>query len=976
MTTHRTEGTRGICGRVPVPLLGNTAGIVTAVAWLAWSATVLAAGLDGTFKPGIVLGTNESVRAVIPDGAGRWLVGHGSRVSRLLADGRKDDTFDAGAVGDGEVTTLAQGSEGKLYVGGRFLQFGGRSSPALARLMPDGRVDATYPAGLPLEFPGRTGVVESVAFQADGKLLVGGQFQSWNGQRAPSVLRLAADGSVDVSFTENVRRCYPAQTNTTTRWVEVDGVMTQVTEVTVNYDVLSVRGAIGSVTVREDGRILIAGVVSALVNPDGLPAAIHGDATPWVRRALPGGEVLLAAVESRPGSATRTLRVRRVRPDDAWSVVWEVTSPFPIDGELRTVALDEAGGIWIGGTFRSVGGHRCEGVARLNADGSVDPSMATVLERPETSPWEVLDILGSWVEPRVEGLEALAGGGMLAFGRFSGVNGLPLPGLARWSGGQAPDGPPAVGAGRGFLAVEEGTRCQLGFPVTSRSPVSAGWEKDGVVLPGATTPVLELGVARLGSGGVYRVRLTNAFGVTLGPEVRLAVALTRTHPGSLDGTFPQARVVGAGSRPSTVATSDSIWVVGEFEGLEDHATRCVARLNRAGVVDRGFVMLRGDARRTRMERVEQWVPLSDGRYAAFLDLEFGTRLPGEFVDPVVVVKADGAVDPDFRLGVGPVRAGSIFSGISQVAAGPGGTLFVSGRLVTTEGGVRGALFRLLPNGTPDPTFRPPGWDIGPKIAVQSDGAIVVARPVSAVGDPIRVERLLSDGQVDPAFRPWDSPLTSSGSLRTDRRGRIWLEGNRLTDINMRVFRLLPDGTPDAGFVPFRGANWSPLIQVFLVGTDSQDRALVMPSHPAGGLTIPLPEGMTYLPSLVRLEDDGALDASFALGTEYAWFPSHGTAVTAEDQLTGIESTWGGFRLFQINGRDERRIETVRDAAGQPALRIQTRPGRRYRLESAANPVAGRWAEIGAVDGDGTAKTVTVGMGDGSPRYFRMRLEDR
>jgi hypothetical protein len=593
------------------------------------------------------------------------------------------------------------------------------------------------------------------------------------------------------------------------------------------------------------------------------------------------------------------------------------------------------------------------------------------LARAENNPWEHLGFLSLGGDPWVGGLEPVAGGGMLAFGRFSGVNGQPMPGLARWSGGPAPDGPPVLGAGPEFLEVEEGTPVQLGVPVTSRAPVSAVWEKDGVAIPGATTPVLQLGTARLGSSGIYRVRLTNAFGVTLGPEVQVKVGLNQTRPGSLDGTFPQVRVVVPGSPPSTVAAGDSIWLQGEFEGVEDHATRCMARLNRAGVVDRGFVMMRGDPRIPRVERVKQWVPLNDGRYAAHLELGFGTRLPGEVVDPVVVVKADGSVDSTFQLGVGPVRQPSSYGGIEDIAAGPGGTLHVSGRLATTEGAVPGNLFRLLPDGAPDPTFRPAVWGSGANITVQSDGAIIVARPATQAGDPVRVERLLPDGLADPAFRPWDSPLNGIRSLRTDRRGRIWVEGNQATNIQMRVFRLLPDGTPDAGFLPFRGANASPLIQVFLAGIDSQDRALVMPGLLAGTLTAPLPEGMTSLPSLVRLEDDGTLDPSFQSAAD--GFPSLNASITPEDQIVWVVS---GFRVVQLNGRDERRLGTVRDLAGKPALQVQTRPGRRYHLESAANPIAGPWADLGTLDGDGTARSVPVAMDEGSPRFFRMRIEDR
>jgi hypothetical protein len=64
--------------------------------------------------------------------------------------GSNDPTFNvADSVGtfDGPVNVLARQADGKLLVGGDFQTFNGRSRNGLARLLPDGSLDATFQVG-------------------------------------------------------------------------------------------------------------------------------------------------------------------------------------------------------------------------------------------------------------------------------------------------------------------------------------------------------------------------------------------------------------------------------------------------------------------------------------------------------------------------------------------------------------------------------------------------------------------------------------------------------------------------------------------------------------------------------------------------------------------------------------------------------------------------------------------------------------
>jgi uncharacterized delta-60 repeat protein len=155
--------------------------------------------VDATFNPG----TNSHVFAVfslalqadrkILVGGNFWELGGQSRpsIGRLNPDGTPDPTFNPGA--GGAVYSLAVQADGKILVGGNFTTLGGLSRTNIGRLNADGTVDATFN-------PGANNFVYSLALQADGKILVGGVFSTLGGQSRSNIGRLNADGTVDAAF--------------------------------------------------------------------------------------------------------------------------------------------------------------------------------------------------------------------------------------------------------------------------------------------------------------------------------------------------------------------------------------------------------------------------------------------------------------------------------------------------------------------------------------------------------------------------------------------------------------------------------------------------------------------------------------------------------------------------------------------------------------------------------------------------------
>ncbi len=126
----------------------------------------------------------------------------GGGIARLNADGSLDSTFNVGAGGNGvcEVESVTVLANGQLLVGGSFTMFNGYNTGSLVRLNADGSVDTTFnPDGAGITSDSVT-AVSAIVVQPDGRILVGGSFGGYNGASAGNIVRLHADGTLDTSF--------------------------------------------------------------------------------------------------------------------------------------------------------------------------------------------------------------------------------------------------------------------------------------------------------------------------------------------------------------------------------------------------------------------------------------------------------------------------------------------------------------------------------------------------------------------------------------------------------------------------------------------------------------------------------------------------------------------------------------------------------------------------------------------------------
>ena len=159
--------------------------------------------LDAEFAP--ALAPDDSVWALAVQDDGRILVGgylsrlgdqaiHG--LTRLLPGGEPDPEFSAGAGTEAGVAALAIQPDGRILVGGDFASFDNVARGGVVRLWPDGSVDETFDADLTGSFLR----VNTIAPQAEGGVLMGGRFESVQGVSRYGIVRLDESGRFDPLF--------------------------------------------------------------------------------------------------------------------------------------------------------------------------------------------------------------------------------------------------------------------------------------------------------------------------------------------------------------------------------------------------------------------------------------------------------------------------------------------------------------------------------------------------------------------------------------------------------------------------------------------------------------------------------------------------------------------------------------------------------------------------------------------------------
>lgn len=272
-----------------------------------------------------------------------------SRVARLNPDGTLDTAFNLGlGLDQNYAASVAAGADGKVVIGGAFTTVNGQPNERVARFNADGSLDSGF------QSPGSTNNdVSTVAFQRDGKVLLGGYFTTCRGVQRPHVARLNADGTLDSNFIP--------QTNDRVRVI----VVQPDTRILLAGDFTTCNGvATGSIArLNADGSL---DATFAPPVPNNLTAALV---------LQPDGKILAGGrFTSLLASNVIANRVARLNSNGAVDPGFHIGAGYGANGDVLGLAQQSDGHIVLGGNFSAVNNTNVFGFARLTADGSLDTS--------------------------------------------------------------------------------------------------------------------------------------------------------------------------------------------------------------------------------------------------------------------------------------------------------------------------------------------------------------------------------------------------------------------------------------------------------------------------------------------------------------------------------------------------------------------------------------------------------------------------
>ena len=331
---------------------------------------------DGSVDSSFVTGTGFSsngysaVLSIAIQSDGKILVGGyfhvynetpARRIIRLNTDGSVDSSFVYGSGFSSDVTSIAIQSDGKIVVGGKFGTYNETSASKIIRLNADGSVDSSFVTGA-----GVQGELYTVKIQSDGKILVGGDFISYNGTSALNIIRLNPDGSVDTSFI--IRSQYALL-------VGVPGFNNRVLSITIQSDGKILVGGVFNnyngtsankiIRLNTDGEIDTSFVSGSGFNSDVLSIAIQSDG-----KIVVGG----AMFSTYNGSYSASI----IRLNTNGSIDTSFVSGTGINEQVFVVSIHNDGNILVGGQFTSYDGTTANGIIKLSVGGSEDALNAAI----------------------------------------------------------------------------------------------------------------------------------------------------------------------------------------------------------------------------------------------------------------------------------------------------------------------------------------------------------------------------------------------------------------------------------------------------------------------------------------------------------------------------------------------------------------------------------------------------------------------
>jgi uncharacterized delta-60 repeat protein len=613
----------------------------------------------------------------------------------------------------------------------------------IARLNADGTLDSTFNPG-----SGADNFVHDVAIQADGKILIAGNFFGVNSVGNYGIARLNADGSVDNSFVSRIMPPPPPTPNPP----------------------FPIPSIIYSIAVQPDGKILVGGLIVlnyagatpvtttiARLNTDGTFDSSFNSGTinsNVIKIALQAdGKVLII------GSFTVINGVSRrsiARLNDNGSLDTTFNSGTGANLPVFSIFLKPDGKILIGGVFSSINGIDRNGIAQLNSDGSLDAafvppqnvllrSVQSIISLPNGkvfaggsfgspfitpndsikvfNPDGSLDTTFRFETIALGGVKAIAvqpNGKVIIGGSFTRVNGVLRNNLARFNA----DGSLDMNFGSSSFISSGG---QINSIVV---------QPDGKILIGGINITVEIGGVSFTGASIARL---NSDGTT-------------------DTSFTLENIPNRrGINGIALQPDGKIVIVWGFNQSNALPTGGIARLNANGTSDTSFNSTIPTAFFNSVAIQPDGKILVGGPFSfSYVNSQTGTVS----YNGVVRLNSDGSRDTAFIPATTSVFENGRVTQLFALALQSDGKILIGGRIYTGGRTTPTGVARLNTNGTLDATF-----DSGSisgaadytrveDILLLPDGKIIIGGFFSKVGDieQHNVARLKSDGTFDDSFK--------------------------------------------------------------------------------------------------------------------------------------------------------------------------------------------------------------------------------
>ena len=728
--------------------------------------------------------------------------------------GDNDPTFNVTDVGygygdgsAGQITTTSIQSDGKIIIGGDFNSYNGKTQNYISRLNTDGSIDTTFKSGV-----GAAGSVQASVIQSDGKIIIGGIFSFYNGAIRHNIARINNDGTNDTTFKDGT----------------------------------GANSYVQAIGIQNNGKIIIAGSFTAY-------------------------------------NGINVNRIARLNANGSFDSTFNIG--LGANGYIKSLVIQANGKIIIVGNFTSYNGTTINAIARINTNGSLDGTFNA----------------GTGANNFVSSIGLQNDGKILIGGDFNSYNGSVSNGIARLDTNGTIDATFNSGNGTagikalviqndgkiiigGVFTSYDGTACTRVTRINSNGTLDVSYNVGGT---GASNYANSLAIQNDGKA----IIVGNFF--TYNNAVRNNIVRSNIN-GSIDTTFNVNSGANRAITAIAVQSDGKILLGGIFRSYNGIALNNLVRINSNGSIDTTFDIGTGTGYSS--SSINAISIQNDGK------IIIGGKFPfynGDTLNCIVRLNTNGNIDTTFHIGSG------FNNDIVSISIQTDGKIIIGGYFTSYNNTLQNFIVRLNPNGTLDMSFLS-GSGVDNVIrttALQSDGKIIIGGNFTNYnGTPSNyIARLNTDGTIDATFNSVLNDFVATISIQSD--GKIIIGGSffAFASVNPnRIARLNTNGSIDNTFNVGTGTDnivYSTAIQsdgkIIISGTFSNFNG----------------KNVNYI---ARLNPTGLLDSTFNIGTganSYIWK----TLI----QNDGRVLVGGDFTAYKNIGRN--RITRIETACTPPIL---------------------------------------------------------